>query len=117
MRLFMLEPWPEGTGVVLISPVDLSRIHDEARAWAFLSRNVRSGDLIIGVHDVLDDFLIILRCDPQSTDFGYVFVTQEMYQRHEWVYAATSLGEFLERYIDARGEEFWQDHGYGPVLS
>jgi hypothetical protein len=102
---------------VLISPEDSDGVHDEACARAFLSRNLRPGDLIIGVYDDLDDFLIILRCDPRRTDFGFVFVTQEMYQRHEGVYAATRLGEFLERYLDAKGDEFWQDHSYGPVQS
>jgi hypothetical protein len=106
LDLFQLEGSISPTGVSILSPYDLVEAQEEARTVAF-PQDLLQTDLVIGVHKVLYDFRIVIRCDPAIDDFGFVFVTQELDERAEWVYAAESLGDFLLRYLDAAGAEYW----------
>jgi hypothetical protein len=107
LHIFMFGAKPEETGVEIYPPSKLAQLRTYADSFP-LARYLRADDLVIGADHVLWDFLVVIRCNPAMSDFGYVFVTQEMDARHEWVYAAYSLGEFLRRYLDANGEEYWQ---------
>jgi hypothetical protein len=107
LHLFMFSDEPEETGVVIEPPSELSALRAYTERIS-VSRYLRADDLIIGADNVLLDFIVVIRCNPVMSDFGFVFVTQEMDERHEWVYAAESLGEFLRRFLDANREEYWQ---------
>ena len=50
----------------------------------------------------------MVRCDPEDGDFGSVVVVGPIDRRVDWYFVSDSLGEFLTRYIEARGEMFWQ---------
>lgn len=106
LHLFQLASSPNPTGLMILSPHDLAIAQEEAKTVAFPD-DLRRSDLIIGVHRVLYDFRVVVRCDLSDDDFGFVFVTQEIEQRQDWVYAAESVGEFLLRYLDAVGKEYW----------
>jgi len=116
MHLFQLVSSINPTGLTILSPDNLNVAQEEARTMAF-PRDLQPSDLVIGVHRVLYDFRVIIRCDSSVDDFGFIFVTQEMEHRHEWVYAAESLTEFLRRYIDAVGQEYWHGGEFPHVRS
>jgi hypothetical protein len=106
LTMFMFGSRPDETGLEIDPPSGVILSRQYAKSLP-IYQDLRADDLIIGVDHVLWDFLVVVRCNLAANDFGYVFVTQELDARHEWVYAAASLGEFLRRYLDAAGQEYW----------
>ena len=93
-------------GLIIWSP---DQIVEQQKLQAAQKReqDFRRGDLIIG--RFLGDLeLPILRCDPASNDFGRVIIALEIYHRSEWYTAAESLTVFLRKFLEARGEKFWE---------
>lgn len=70
-------------------------------------RDFRNGDLILGEF-LGDSDLLVLRCDPNSPDFGAVTISTPMDRREEWHNAANSLHEFLSLFIAASGDKYWE---------
>jgi hypothetical protein len=55
-----------------------------------------------------DSDLLLVRADPQSPDFGRIIVvTGVIDPRPDWEIVAESFGEFLNRYVAARGDRYW----------
>jgi hypothetical protein len=67
------------------------------------------GDLCIGEF-LGDDELLVIRCDPTSSDFGSILIALSLDPRDEWYNPASSLGEFLQSFVEAHGEKFWEVH-------
>ena len=52
----------------------------------------------------------LIRCDQSAPDYGRIVIVTEMGPREEWCTAAHSLEEFLVRFMDARGDKYWEYH-------
>ncbi|MCA1725017.1 MAG: hypothetical protein LC748_12375, partial [Thermomicrobia bacterium] len=86
LHLFMVGSNPDETGVEIAPPSELMPLRKGADRLP-LAHYLHADDLIVGADTVLWDFFVVVRCNPAISDFGYVFVTEEMEERHEWVYA------------------------------
>ena len=64
------------------------------------------GDLVLG-RFIGDSDLLVIRCDPSSSDFGHLLVAAPMDPRKEWYRVAESLSAFLDLYIKAGGDKAW----------
>ncbi|MCY7334181.1 MAG: SMI1/KNR4 family protein, partial [Pseudanabaena sp. CAN_BIN31] len=71
------------------------------------SNEFESEDLIIGEF-LGDSDLLIVRCNPNTTDFGQIIIALPIDHRADWYYLAYSLPEFLQRFITSQGEKFWE---------
>ena len=70
-------------------------------------KNTAKGDVILG-RFIGDSDLLLVRADPQSPDFGRIIVvTGVIDPRPDWEIVAESFGEFLNRYVAARGDRYW----------
>lgn len=58
--------------------------------------------------------VVLLRCDKGALDYGSVVVAAEMDERSSWERAADSLESFLSRFLDAKGDKYWE-RGYQSV--
>ncbi len=107
MVLYGDELWIPG-GLVICPPSDelfeLNRDHLEL--W---ESDVLRGDLIVG-RIRGEGTRILLRCDDGAPDYGSVIIVNGDDPRAGWKTAATSLEEFLVKYMDARGEKYWTYH-------
>ena len=65
-----------------------------------------SEDLIIGEF-LGDSDLLVVRCSPNSTDFGQIIIALPIGHREDWYYLTYSLPEFLQKFIASQGEKFW----------
>ena len=84
-------------GALRKSPMEISR-----RKIDF-----RSGDLVVG--EFLGDAdLLVIRCDRGADDFGKAMIALEIDPRDEWPTVGKSTLEFLEKFIDASGDKFWE---------
>jgi hypothetical protein len=62
-------------------------------------------DIVIGKF-LGDSELVMVSCG--SMDFGAIYIVEPIYGREDWSIAAHSLGEFLELYIAAEGDKYWE---------
>lgn len=65
------------------------------------------GDLVIG-RFLGDSDLLIIRCDESSPDFGRLLVALPLDPREEWYKVADSFEDFLSRYVEAKGDKYWE---------
>lgn len=65
------------------------------------------GDLVIGEFLGESD-LVIMRCDKLSIDFGEVLIALPIDPRKDWHKVASSLSEFLEKFIENNGDKYWE---------
>ena len=70
----------------------------------------RTGDLLIGEF-LGDSDLLLVRCEPGASDFGSIMVALPLDPRPVWPTVAGTLEEFIERFLEARGEKYWETHG------
>jgi hypothetical protein len=61
---------------------------------------------------VIGEFLgdserLVVSCSTAAADSGRVYVALPLDPRKEWESPASSLAEFLARYLDAQGEKYW----------
>lgn len=85
----------------LRSAVSASKsLHDQRPKEYFL------GDLVVG-RFLGDSDLLMIRCDPSSSDFGSVLVALPIDPRKEWYKVAGSMNAFLNLFVKAGGEKFW----------
>jgi hypothetical protein len=64
------------------------------------------GDLVVGQF-LGDSDVLIVRCDPNCTDFGNALIALPLDPRVDWDVVGISFGAFLERYVTSGGEKFW----------
>lgn len=67
-------------------------------------------DLVVG-RFIGDADILLLRCDPNASDFGEVLVASPIDPRSEWDVIARSFGDFLNRYVETRGDMYWHPEG------
>jgi len=70
-------------------------------------RDFSEGDLIVG-RFLGDSDLLIVRCSDDESDFGKVLVALPLDPRSDWYNVADSFADFLEKYIAAKGDKFWE---------
>jgi hypothetical protein len=91
-------------GIEILSPDEAATETNEYHRVR--ARDALKGDLIVG-RFLGDSQLLLVRCDKDAEDFGSVIVVGPIDRRVDWDLVAASLQEFLNRYIDTRGEMFW----------
>ncbi len=65
------------------------------------------GDFIIG-NFLGDSDLLLVRCDKESDDFGFVVVVNAIDYRSDWYLAAKNFFEFILNYSQEQGGKFWE---------
>lgn len=64
-------------------------------------------DLIIGEF-YGDSDLLLVRCDPNSDDYGSIFVVLPIDQRQDWYIVANTFQEFISKFYETQGDKFWE---------
>jgi hypothetical protein len=77
--------------------------HEDKAEW------ILPGDLILG-RFWGDRERPMIRCDKNAADYGSIFIVAEMDERPDWYKAASSLEEFLVKFMDAKGAKYWEYH-------
>lgn len=80
-----------------------TRRYEQERA-----EDVVTGDLVIGTF-LGDSDLLIVRRDPNVSDYGSVMVALPLDPRSDWDVVAGSFDKFVERYAAANGSKFWEN--------
>jgi hypothetical protein len=93
-------------GCILWSPADVVARHKKLISWRGL-QDFRGGDLIIGEF-LGDTDLVVLRCDPLEGDFGSIVIAWGMDQRDVWPCVASSITEFILRFLSQPENKFWE---------
>jgi hypothetical protein len=65
----------------------------------------KSNDLIIG-RFIGDSELLMVSCD-KGKDFGSIYVVSPIAKRKEWHLASSSFTNFIEKYIENKGDKYW----------
>lgn len=92
-------------GFVLWSPDEVIPRHEGEIGWH--PDDFRRGDLVVG--EFLGDLeRVLVRCDPQETDFGSVLITLPEYPREDWYVAASSITDFIREYFHTWGDKYWE---------
>jgi hypothetical protein len=68
--------------------------------------DIAKGDLAVGTF-YGDLQRVIVRCDPDVGVFGSVRVALPLRARNEWPQVGTSLADFLSRFMESGGDQFW----------
>jgi len=96
-------------GLVLWSPEEtVERSPMEVRS----RDQYRPGDLIVGEF-LGDSDLVLIRSNSTLPDYGSVLIVEPIYARSAWSEVGRSFAEFLGRYVDARGDKFWERPAHG----
>jgi hypothetical protein len=94
-------------GLVLTPPWQILEQH-QYRVATRDTNDVRKGDLVFG--DFLGDAdKLVIRCDDNESDYGAIIVSTPIDHRDKWFVVGATLGDFLSRYIECKGEMFWWD--------
>ena len=64
-------------------------------------------DLIIGEF-YGDSDLLLVRCDPNSDDYGSILVVLPVDQRQDWYIIANTFEEFINKFYESQGDKFWE---------
>lgn len=87
---------------------DLNGLNEATESYKNDRKNdFLKGDLIIGEFYGDSEYLLI-RCDPDSEDYGFVFVVLPIDQRDEWYIAAHDFEEFIQNFYIYQGDKFWE---------
>jgi hypothetical protein len=93
-------------GCILWSPAEIAARHHTALGWRGRD-NFRRGDLVVG--EFRGDLeLLVLRCDPSQDDFGDVLVAAELDPRAEWPTVASSIVDFMTRFLSRCDGKYWE---------
>lgn len=74
------------------------------------------GDLIIGEF-YGDSECLLVRCDPESEDYGLVLVVLPIDPRDEWYIVARDFEEFIEKFYIYQGDKFWELQNHSPIIN
>lgn len=69
-------------------------------------KDFTKGDLIIGEF-YGDSDLLLLRCDPESKDYGAVLIALPFDNRSDW-YCSVNFENFITDYVNYEGDKFWE---------
>lgn len=72
------------------------------------SRDDVPGDLVIGKF-LGDSDLLVVRCAPDSPDFGHVMVALPIDLRKDWYRVAGNLERFFQEDERSERAKFWED--------
>lgn len=64
-------------------------------------------DLVVG-RFLGDSDLLVVRCNQAAPDFGTVLVALPLDPRNDWYLVAKSLDEFFTKYVEAKGDKYWE---------
>lgn len=103
MRLFEDTQYGQW-GLVFLDSDAARRRTDEERARR--PAEIDQGDVVIAEF-LGDSDLLVGRADPEADDFGAILVALPLDHRQHWPVVGRSLSEFLERYVAAQGDKFW----------
>lgn len=92
-------------GCILWSPAQIVDRHHHSLGWRGPD-DFRPGDLIIGEFRGETD-RVVLRCDAAEPDFGSVVIALGMDPRKDWPYVASSLAEFVKKFLADPDEKYW----------
>ena len=92
------------SGLIIWSP---QKTLEKLRTLKLYSNEFKSEDLIIGEF-LGDSDLLVVNCDRNSTNFGQIIIALPIDCREDWYYLTYSLPEFLQRFINSQGENFWK---------
>jgi hypothetical protein len=91
-------------GLVLFTPAQVSvQSPLDTAAWS----EYIAGDLVIGKF-IGDLDRVVIRADARAADFGEVVISPQLGARSQWHRPARSMGEFLARYLSAKGAKYWE---------
>lgn len=86
-------------GLVLLPPAAARERTDASIQGR--SEDFESSDVVIGEFLGDSDLLVL-------TEDGEVLVALPLYGRSDWFRPATTLGQFLDRFRETRGEKYWE---------
>lgn len=89
-------------GLMIASP-DEALVRTQAERW-MSPDDIQQGDLLVGEFQG-EAQKVIVRCDPSQEDYGHVLIVETPSSRMR---AAPDLHSFLERYVEAQGDKYWQ---------
>lgn len=93
-------------GLVLWSPDKV--IDEQKQGKKGREHDFHPGDLVIGEF-LGDSDLLLIRCDHEREDFGFVMIALPLDPREEWYVAANSISGFLSKFAKSRGEKYWEE--------
>lgn len=95
-------------GTILWSPLEVidSQVIKDTRF--FNEDDFHQGDLLIGEFIGDSDLAILVRCDPNESDFGKIMVPCSLERREEWPTIAETILIFLEKMLAATGIMYWE---------
>jgi hypothetical protein len=100
-------------GLIVFSPLEVVAQNREYREER--QEDARPGDLIFA-RFWADLRLALIRSDKSADDYGAIMIVAEMDERADWYTPARSLEEFLIRYMDTHGDDYWDVH-YEQILA
>jgi cell wall assembly regulator SMI1 len=103
LRLFEDRTYGQ-SGLIIWSP---QKTLEKLQTLKPYSNEFKSEDLIIGEF-LGDSDLLVVNCDRNSTNFGQIIIALPIDCREDWYYLTYSLPEFLQRFINSQGENFWE---------
>jgi hypothetical protein len=90
------------------------RIHTQSEAASekeieinLAAKALKPSDLVLG-RFFGDSELLLVRCDREENDFGYVIVVPPVYERNDWPLVAHTFCEFVDRYTRSEGQKYWE---------
>lgn len=99
-------------GLILHSPSTSAQTTETYRT--LYPEASHDGDLVVGTF-LGDTDLVIVRVDPQADDHGQVLIALPLEDRRDWGWGGHDVIDFLDRYVQARGQKFWEtEHLGGP---
>jgi hypothetical protein len=90
-------------GLVLLSPT--ASAHRTAEQRAERPDDYRPDDVVIG--EFLGDLELLVMA-PSEAGNRRILVALPLYDRPAWYAAASSLAQFLEKYLAAHGDKYWE---------
>lgn len=91
-------------GLEILDPHESVRITEQFQRRR--TRDVIVGDLIVG-RFLGDSDMLLLRSDPDQSDYGSVHVALPIDPRVEWYSVAESFAAFLDTLITSGGAKYW----------
>jgi hypothetical protein len=71
------------------------------------SRDYRPGGIFVGEF-LGDSDLLLIRGNRSAADFRQAMILLPIDRRAEWDTVGSSLTDFLDRYVPASGDKFWE---------
>ncbi|TAE39863.1 MAG: SMI1/KNR4 family protein [Runella slithyformis] len=89
-------------GLKIIPYGELQSFNDYTRNWR--GDDIEDMDLVIG--EFLGDLELVL-LSLNDYEYGQVIICPEIDKRDDWYFLKINFKEFLEKYVEAKGDKFW----------